>query len=141
MKEFEYFIIKGNVKKQKPDINLAKATARESLDRLEFAKALFLTQKPKYTLENSYEAIRELIDAILYLDGYKSYSHEASIAYLFKIGFSISDINSVDKLRKQRNGIKYYGESISKEGAEEALKMAGKIIGALLNKKPFFGIK
>lgn len=136
MKEFSYFIVSKAVKKQTPDIHLAKATARDSLERLDMAKNILHTQKPKYILENAYEAVRELIDGILYQEGYKSYSHEASIAYLHTLGFSQTDIVTVDRLRKKRNGIKYYGENITPEEAVDALQIAERVIKELLKKKP-----
>ncbi|MBI4452944.1 hypothetical protein HY637_05930 [Candidatus Woesearchaeota archaeon] len=84
VKEFEYFIRKGDVKVQKPDINLSKAAFRESMDRLEFAKNISKLKISKYILENAYESMREAADSLLYLDGFKSFSHEASIVYLAK---------------------------------------------------------
>ena len=137
MKDFEFYLKAKAVKRQSPDINLAKASARESRERLEMAKSIFQTQKPKYALENAYEAVREFIDAFLYAEGYKSYSHEATVAYLLKLGFSISEANVVDKLRKRRNGIKYYGKDATKEDAEEALKKAAEVIRGLEKKKKF----
>jgi len=82
MKDFEFYVTNKLIRKQLSDINLAKATAKDSVERLKLSKDIKDTQKPKYALENAYESIRELIDAILYLDGYKSYTHEGSIAYL-----------------------------------------------------------
>jgi hypothetical protein len=137
MKEFEFYIQKDSVKKQSKDLNLAKATARDSIDRISMAKSILTTQKPKYTLENAYEAIREFIDAILYSEGYKSYSHEASVAYLFKLGFNISEINDVDRLRRIRNNIKYYGGDATLDEAKEALKISENIIKQLEKKKKF----
>lgn len=135
MKDFSFFIAKKDVKKQRPDINLAKATTRDSIERLEMARNIINSQKPKYVLENAYESVRELIDAILSLEGYKSYSHEASVAYLARLGFSISEIARIDLLRRKRNGIKYYGEEVTKEEAEESIKTAEEFIGKLLNKR------
>ena len=135
MKEFEFFVENKSVKKQRPDLNLAKASAGEGIERIAMAKSIFSSQKPKYALENAYEAVREVIDAILYLEGYKSYSHEASVAYLLKLGFSISEAKAVDRLRQKRNGIKYYGEDSTKDEATEALKTAEIIINKLLSKK------
>lgn len=136
MKEFRFFIAKRIVKKQTPDIHLAKATSRESSERLEMAKSIRSSQKAKYVLENAYEAIREMIDAILFLEGYKSYSHEASVAYLLELGFSIADTMNIDRLRKRRNGIKYYGEDATAQEADEALQIAEDAITKLSKRKP-----
>ena len=110
VKEFEYFVRKGDVKKQKPDINLSKATFKESMERLEFSKSLLNVKKSKYILENAYESMREAADSLLYIDGFKSFSHEASIIYLAKKGFNEGDIMELDRFRKiRRNKILWRG--------------------------------
>ncbi len=133
MKEFEFFLEKGDVKKQSQDKNLSRATFKESLDRLELAEQLTGKVKPKYILENSYEAMREAADALLYLEGFKSYSHEASIIYLLKKGFNGSEITEFDRFRKIRNSIKYYGGDCDSTDAESALKLAKSIISKIKN--------
>lgn len=131
MKEFEFFLSKGDVKKQSPDKNLSDATFKDSLDRLELAKNLIHKAKPKYVLENAYDAMWEAADSVLYLEGFKSFSHEASIVYLKKKGFYEQDIIEFDRFRKIRNGIKYYGEECDIQDAESALKLAEKIINRI----------
>lgn len=124
------------VKKQTQDLHQARALVRESRERLHMAKMIASTQKQKYVLENAYESIREFIDAIMIADGYKSYSHEASVAYLLQLGFPISDAMNVDRLRKLRNGIKYYGEDVTNEEAGASLKIAEEMIKKLAKKRP-----
>ncbi len=136
MREFQFYVQTQAVKKQSPDKHLAHATARDSTERLAMAKSILLPQKPKYAFENAYEAVREMIDAILFLEGYKSYSHEASVAYLSHLGFSFSDIQAVDRLRKKRNDIKYYGGNVDDKEAGEAIGIAEDIIKRLSKKKP-----
>ena len=128
VKEFEYFIARRDVKKQATDINLSKAALKEGIERLEFFKNLGKKINSKYILENAYEAMREAADSLLYREGFKSFSHEASIAYLAEKGFSEQDIAEFDRFRKIRNGIKYYGEGCEQEDVELALKLAEKII-------------
>lgn len=128
VREFEYFVNKWDVKKQNPNKNLSKAALKESLERLEFCKSLLDKAKSKYTLENAYESMREAADAMLYADGFKSFSHEASIAYLAKKGFSESDIMELDRFRKIRNGIKYYGEGCEDSDVQLAVKLADRIV-------------
>ncbi len=126
MKDFDFFLAKGDVRKQKPDPNLAKATLREGVERLAFAQNL--NAKPKYVLENAYEAMREAADALLYYDGYKSYSHEASILYCKIKGFGEADLRSFDRFRKIRNSIKYYGKDCAEDDAHAAVVLAEKVI-------------
>ncbi|MBI3037156.1 HEPN domain-containing protein [Candidatus Woesearchaeota archaeon] len=131
MKEFGFFVSKAEVRKQSPDRNLATATFKDSEERLMLAKSLQSIAKAKYVLENAYEAMREAADSVLYNEGFKSFSHEASIAYLLKKGFGDSDIAQFDRFRRIRNGIKYYGGDCEKPDAEEAIKLAEKIIAKI----------
>ena len=132
VKEFDFFVKKGEVKRQSPDENLAKATFSDSQERLELSKSLQLTAKPKYVLENAYESMREAADSILYREGFKSFSHEASIVYLLKKGFSESDISELDRFRRIRNGVKYYGTDCDESDAKAAIALAEKIINKIM---------
>ena len=137
VKDFGFFLKKGDVKGQSPDKNLAYSTFKESLERIDFAKQLLHKAKPKYVLENAYEAMREAADSILYLKGFKSFSHEASIAYLLKEGFNEKDILEFDRFRRIRNGIKYYGKDCDLSDAEQAIHLADKIISKIKEKIRF----
>ena len=88
------------------------------------AKRIINSEPPKFALENAYEAIREMADAYLYKDGFKSFSHEASIIYLEKLKMPASLVAKADWLRKRRIGIKYYGEDATMEEAQEAILIA-----------------
>jgi uncharacterized protein (UPF0332 family) len=128
VKEFEFFLGKGDVKKQSPDKNLSSAALKESIERLQLSKDLLNKFKAKYVLENAYEAMREAADSVLYGEGFKSFSHEASISYLTRKGFSEQDISEFDRFRKIRNDIKYYGKDCDESDAKSAIKLAEKII-------------
>ena len=131
VKDFNFFVNKGDVKKQSPDKNLAKATFNDSQERLALSKNLQKIAKSKYVLENAYKSMREAADAVLYNEGFKSFSHEASIVYLLKKGFSESDIAEFDRFRKIRNGIKYYGRDCDESDAEAAIKLAEKVVNRI----------
>lgn len=137
VKDFEFFLKKEDVKKQSPDKNLAYSTFKDSLERIEFAKQLVHKAKSKYVLENAYESMREAADSVLYLRGFKSFSHEASILYLFKEGFNEQDIMEFDRFRRIRNGIKYYGKDCDLSDAEQAIQLADKIINKIKEKIRF----
>ncbi|MBI3051204.1 hypothetical protein HYY74_01995 [Candidatus Woesearchaeota archaeon] len=128
VREFRFYLTKGDVRKQKPDRNLALAVLRDSMERLALCRSISDKAKHKYVLENAYDAMREAADSLLYLDGYKSYSHEASISYLMGKGFSESDILELDRFRKIRNGIKYYGGDCDEPDAKSAMKLSERII-------------
>ncbi|MBI2548647.1 hypothetical protein HYW21_04825 [Candidatus Woesearchaeota archaeon] len=128
MRDFAYYLKNGSVKKQKPDAHLSKATFKESCERFALATNLWGREKPKYVLENAYEAMREAADAVLYEEGFKSYSHEASIVYLLKKGFSQQEVSEFDRFRKIRNSIKYYGGDCDPVDAQQAILLAKSLI-------------
>ncbi len=62
-----------------------------------------------------YEVVKELITALLLLDGYKTLSHKDLILYLsheFKDKFFLREIKILDELRILRNRVSYEGFSI-----------------------------
>ncbi len=133
MVDFEYFISKGDVKRQTKDERLANLLIKESFNRLEFVKSLKLNEKnAKYIVENIYDTLRDLIEAKLALNGFKSYSHEATILFLKKFPeFKESEIRFMDDLRKTRNGIKYYGKNIELNEAKNVVDFSASILPKL----------
>lgn len=92
----------------------AKALKEMAEERLEDIK----TEKKVYKIvEQYYEIIKELITALMYLEGLKTLSHKTLILYLEKNykEFSKEEIILSDELRKLRNNIGYYGQKVSEE--------------------------
>ncbi len=132
MFDFQYFIREKDVVKRWIDTNLAKGLMEDAEDRFPFGEEI-LSKKPKYAFENAYEAVRELADALLALEGWKSFSHEASISFLQKFSeFNKIELEILDKIRKKRNDSKYYGKIIDKNQAEEDIKFLKKIFDKLI---------
>jgi hypothetical protein len=108
-------------------------------DRLEL---LNLIPKDRYykIIEEYYEIIKELLTAVMYLDGYKTLSHVKLIEY-FSLNYKelkIEEIKLVDNLRKFRISIVYYGRKMSKEfllNYEEDIKKTIKILIKLVEDK------
>jgi len=65
-------------------------------------------------VEGYYEMIKELITAIMSVDGWKTTSHELLVGYLAKFykEFSYAEMQIIDQLRKARNDISYRGVRI-----------------------------
>jgi len=121
MKDFEFYINEGKIKKQTPDINLAKSLKIDALERINQIKQLDINTFSKIIYENTYDALRDILDAILAINGYKSYSHEGSISFLKKKNVDIEIIEALNEFRYKRNSSKYYGKSIDKNEAKEIL--------------------
>jgi predicted transcriptional regulator len=122
---FSKYLKEGLAKKVSIDKELAKSLLKVARFRLEKAKK----EKPAdenafFIVENCYEALKELIDAIMSLDGYKSYSHEACIDFLkefYAKQLGTSAIFTVDRYRKLRHDIKYRGILPSLEEGRNAV--------------------
>jgi len=122
MKPFEYFIETQEIKNGIKDIALARSLVKDMLSRIKDVLSLDINKLPKLIFENIYDALRDFADAVLAIDGFKSYSHQASFAYLSKYNFEETILDTFDRFRYKRNGSKYYGQGISIEEAKEILE-------------------
>mgnify|MGYP001157325943 CR=1 FL=1 len=138
MNDFEFYLNEGKVKKQAPDKELAKSLVNDANERVGKVSKLDVKMFPKIAFENVYDALREILDALLTVSGYKSYSHEASIAYLKKYKIEDSVITELDNFRYKRNSSKYYGKGISEQDAVEIINFyknhSGKLKSIINNK-------
>ncbi len=127
MKNFEEYLKKGLVKTCKENITRVRSILEEADKRLRFFNAIQISEESaNYIIENMYDVIRELIEAKMLLDGYKSYSHEATVSYLKKLGFSSSEVEFMDESRDIRNQTKYYGHLANAEYAKKVSEFANK---------------
>jgi len=91
-------------------------------------------------VEAYYEIIKELMTAVMSIDGWKTVSHEMLIGYLknFYKEFPVSEIYMIDQLRKARNDIAYRGISIKPEyltrNREPILKIIAKLKSVVQSK-------
>jgi hypothetical protein len=130
MRNFDYFLSTDAVRKVLPDKSFAKALLQDAVMRLAFVKNSNLSEEnAKYLLEDAYEALREAADAQLAISGFKSYSHEASIAYLQKFKeLSSTELERFDALRKKRNDVKYYAKKAISVEARQAIEFADQLL-------------
>src|SRR3989344_4372373 len=127
MKNFEEYLKRGIVKIRKKNIERVKSLIEESDKRLRFYNNMPISEdSANYIIENMYDVIRELIEAKMLLDGYKSYSHEATVSYLKKLEFSFSEVEFMDELRDIRNHTKYYGHLVNTEYAKKVSEFVNK---------------
>lgn len=106
----------AKVSKITPD----KEKARSLLQLVELREKDLLAKSEEFAtlmVEGYYEIIKELITAIMGIDGYKTVSHELLVGYLarFYQDFSPAEVQIIDQLRKIRNDIDYRGVMISPE--------------------------
>lgn len=122
MRNFDYFLMDKKVKNVRPDIELAKSLLKNVEERERTTLKLDPAEFYLIIFENFYDCLRELLDVILALNGYKSYSHEAAIAYLRDFDFPYNKMLDLDRFRIKRNNSKYYGKSPQTDDALEIKK-------------------
>jgi hypothetical protein len=128
MMDFDEFLRTGAVTQRMKSMPKARSLAAAAEDRMRFLKSIRKTgENATYMIENAYDIIREFAESRLAMDGYDSGSHEATISYLGKIGFSPAEVGFIDDLRKNRNRIKYYGKSMDLGYALEVLEFLDRI--------------
>lgn len=122
-----------------PDKDKARALFEMAKDRFE---DIPLIPKEKYyrIIETYYEVIKELLTSAIYSDGYKTLSHIKLIEYFFENYPDLNEkqIKLIDKLRKIRNDIVYYGKQIKEEfilNNEEDIKEIINILIKFMGKK------
>jgi len=132
MKDFKFYLETGEVKRVSVNSAIAQSLRKDIVERA--GKILLLDKNTfaKLIFEQIYDCLREAADTILALDGYKSYSHEASISYLTKFKFSYGFIQEFDSFRFRRNGSKYYGKEIEINDSEQIISFYKKYIEQLL---------
>src|SRR3989344_6276375 len=100
---FQDFIDKGIVRKGSPDVSLAKSLITMSENHIETIKSIEVTDKTASTvMSDYYEALREIVEAICAVKGYKVYSHEAFTYFLKENGEGLI-ADKFDRFRKIRN--------------------------------------
>lgn len=136
LKEFEYYLKKGIIKKSNSNEPRAKFLIQEAErkkkameEKLE--KIGLKDENANDFVEDCYDIFMFLIRAKLFKNGYSSTgygAHEGEISYLRKIGFSESTVQFMNELRYFRNGIMYYGKRFDREYAQKVLYFLNKNI-------------
>lgn len=104
-----------NVKEIKPNKERAKSLRNTAERRLEFIRKSKDKGGAEFVTENYYETAKELITSLMFIKGFKSYSHLCLIVFLeeFYQGFQESELELVDQLRRTRNDVMYRGKSVA----------------------------
>jgi hypothetical protein len=96
------------------DISRARDLVEMAKERMGIIIKSIPKEVPYKFLEEYYESALQLITAIMYSDGFKTLSHIKVIEYLKKYKeISSFELEILDKMRKFRNGIIYYGKKES----------------------------
>lgn len=129
MTNFSECLRKRKAKKVLVDKIRAKSLIKSSIIDIKNALNISLNEDALRTIfRELYEGVREYIEAIGFLNGYKFLDHE-SITYFLKEILNEESISiKFNRYRKIRNRINYYGESISIETVKEAIYSIQEIV-------------
>lgn len=133
MKRFEEYLELGIVKRQISNKSRAQSLIEEAEKKKRFLEVSLKSipaeeMSANFIVDSCYDIIIELLRAKMILDGLNAgTSHEAEISYMERLGFPETEIRFADGIRYYRNGIKYYGTSLSKEYAEKVLDFMNKV--------------
>lgn len=108
----------NKVKKVQKNPEQANSLARLAERRFESIEKRKDNEYPQLLLEDYYETIKELISALLTLNGYKSYSHECLISFMkefYSHTLNESQLHFLDDLRRLRSDILYRGRDIAED--------------------------
>lgn len=131
---FDDFIRQRKVIKGQVDIQKSRALVKMSKEHLSIIKSIPLSDaSASLILSQSYDSLRQILEAIALSKGFKVYSHEAYTYFLIDLNeYSISE--HFDRLRKLRNGVNYYGKTVSIKVSSSALEQVEGLIEILVKK-------
>ena len=112
--DFNECLKKRIVKEIKPDFELIKSLKKISENKLNSTEKLELTEVTAGSkISLLYDSLRELLEALAIVKGYKVYNHECYTCFLKEILNESMKGDEFDELRKIKNGINYYAKDIS----------------------------
>jgi hypothetical protein len=142
LKQFDEYLENNVVEKRRIDSQRAISLTKEAKKRKRFLSTLLQkiplsNDNANYIIENSYDAIIELLRATLLLEGYYASglgAHEAEVAFMRVLGFSEADTRFMNELRYFRNGILYYGKEFDVVYAKKVITFLEKMYPQLVKK-------
>ena len=125
---FKYYLNSGYVKRKTPDSEEAKALLKKAKNRLEYTESREITvNTSQFVLEDSYEAVRESAQALMSINGFKPYSHEATISFIkefYSSDFNEEELYKFNRFRQLRNDSVYKAKIVANEDAKASVLFA-----------------
>lgn len=133
MKEFKELLKEKKVEKRNKDFSEAESLLQQANERFKDLLTLPLNeQNAPFRYESAYESLREALQSFLSKMGYKPYSHEAIIAFVFEEKIiSEKESITIDRYREIRNDIDYRAVKVTVEETKEIINFVKKIMPQL----------
>jgi|SaaInlV_200m_DNA_2_1039689.scaffolds.fasta_scaffold06307_6 hypothetical protein len=101
------------VKKVGVDKKLISSLIKISEDRLDVDNYAPLNETTApIKVVNSYESLREILEAVAISRGFKIYGHDCIAGFIAEVLKMPREANQFNKFRIIRNGVNYYGRSV-----------------------------
>jgi len=125
--------LEEDVYRREKDIGEAKSLLRMAKVRKEDNERREIDEdNVPLIVETYWEITKQLITALLNLDGYKSYSQECLLSYLEEFyEFTEKELHLMNQLRKLRNDIDYRGKFLDRDYLQRNEEKIEKIISKL----------
>lgn len=124
----KFYIESGLVRQGSKDPGEVKAMIARASRRLEYVKSQSINDdNASFLFEDIYEIMRECVHGLMAENGYKPYSHEATVAFLeeyYKSYFGEKLVEAFNRYRIIRNNIMYRANTVSRDEAAKALDIA-----------------
>ncbi len=137
MKPLKFYIESGLLRQGSKDPGESKAMIERASKRLEYVKSQSITEEnASFLFEDIYEIMRECVHGLMAANGYKPYSHEATVAFLdehYKPYFGEKLVEAFNRYRIIRNNIMYRANFVSKDEALKALDVAENFVRKTAN--------
>ena len=121
------------------DLGLINSLIKTSENKLKSSQELKMNEtnaSSKFSLV--YDSLRELLEALALINGYKIYNHECYTSFLKEILNESNKGDEFDEIRKVRNKVNYYGQEITVDESSKIIKSIDSLrtfVLSLLKKK------
>ena len=133
----KFYIESGLVRQGSKDPGESKAMIARASKRLEYVRSQPITEdNASFLFEDIYEIMRECVHGLMAANGYKPYSHEATVAFLdehYRSYFGEKLVEAFNRYRIIRNNIMYRANFVSKDEAIKALDVAENFVKKTAN--------
>jgi uncharacterized protein (UPF0332 family) len=137
LKPLKFYIESGLVRQGSKDPGESKAMIARASKRLEYVRLQPITEdNALFLFEDIYEIMRECVHGLMAANGYKPYSHEATVAFLdehYRSYFGEKLVEAFNRYRIIRNNIMYRANFVSKDEAIKALDVAENFVKKTAN--------
>ncbi|MBI5797897.1 HEPN domain-containing protein [Candidatus Woesearchaeota archaeon] len=129
---FQYYLDRSLVKKQSSNPEESKALLEKAKKRLKYIQNQKITsEQAAFIFEDAYEVLREAAQSLMAIQGFKPYSHEATISFIKEKSssdFTEEDIYTFDRFRQLRNNAVYSAAPVEEEDVKDCILYAEKMI-------------